>query len=94
VAPVGGEDVVGLAAQEEGVHAANAGHHPFADQVVVDGSLPTAVREAVLRVFVAASRRLHDAVERAEEIDVDAAAHGFLLHPSVAVAAPAPHASR
>ena len=73
--PVGREDVVRATPEEQRVHGRDAGADLAADDVVEQRRLPAAEREAVRRVLLRTARRLRDAVESHEQIDVQAA-HG------------------
>src|SRR5579862_5623924 len=64
--PMRGEDVVGLAAQQQVEGTAEDLAHGGARGLVEVGGNPTAERKAAGRVFLGAARRLHDAVEAGE----------------------------
>jgi hypothetical protein len=78
VRPVGGEDVVGLPAEQERVELCDAGDHLLADDLVGHGRLPAAELEAALGVLVRCAGRLRDPVEGREQIDLDDS-HGCSL---------------
>ncbi len=60
---MGGEDLVGLAADEEVERAAEDFAHRLAHDVVPVVERPAAVFETAGRVFFRAARRLHHAIE-------------------------------
>jgi len=72
--PVRGEDVVGLATQEQGVHSLDVPGDEAARLLVGERRLPAAVLEAALGVFFRSAARLHDAVQGHEFTD-DELAH-------------------
>ena len=76
--PVVGEDLVGLPAEEQGVHALRLLEHDVAGLLVAQRRLPSAVREAAVAVLVGPSRRLRHPVER-HELGHDELAHGVFL---------------
>src|SRR5207249_383094 len=61
--PVRGEDVIGLATQEQGVHPPNVPGDEAQRLLVEQRRLPAAVLEAPLGVFFRSAGRLHDAVQ-------------------------------
>src|SRR5207344_2415645 len=72
VGPVGGENVKGPPAEEEGVRALVRGTDLRPGDLVQQGRLPAAEREP-RRVLVGAAGRLPDEVEGCEQLDVDEA---------------------
>jgi hypothetical protein len=71
VRPVGGEDVVRLATEQQCVEARHAGADLLADDVVDERCLPTAVLEAALGVLVRCPGCPRDEVGRCEQVDVN-----------------------
>ena len=70
VRPVGGEDVVGPAPEQEGVGALVRGADLSPGDLVQQGCLPAAEREPN-RILLRAAGRLPDEVEVCEQFDVD-----------------------
>jgi hypothetical protein len=69
--PVGGKDVVGLAAEQEIERRREGLAHGGADDVVPICRGPAAIFEAAGGVFFRAARRLHDTVEAEERSGYD-----------------------
>src|SRR6516225_5773658 len=77
--PVIGEDVVGLAPEQETVGVRDSiGDEPPRDLVAI-GGLPASMREATLWVLVGAAGSLHDAVQGQKCVHNDFG-HTLLLH--------------
>ena len=70
VRPVGGEDVVGPPAEQQGVGALVRRSHLRSGDVVQQGGLPAAEREAV-RILLRSAGRLPDEVEGGEQLEMD-----------------------
>src|SRR5699024_5271269 len=75
VRPVGGEDVVGPPAQQQGVHVLHPGLHLAAHHGVGERRLPTPEPEAAAGVLLRPAGTLGDAVEGGEQVDADSSGH-------------------
>ncbi len=64
IGPVAREDLIGLAAEEEGTGAVDPVGHHRAEFLVGKGNHPAAVLEATFTVLVRTAGRLHDTVKR------------------------------
>src|SRR6185312_14684942 len=71
VRPVGREDVVGAPPEKQGVHTVHAGYDLLAGDIVDEWGLPAAEGKSAVRILFWAAGCLRDAVDGAEQVDVN-----------------------